>query len=165
MSSGKPARTQRILSLAFASRRMGFVVAHGVDNLIDWGVKDIPGTDIDIALSKVQKLIDRYHPNVICIQDINDPECRLGKSVVTILSELKPVCKKQDVAFKTVSKSDVRKNLGLSDKACKQEVVAEIANMYPQLQNLLPPPPRKLWEAEDRNTTTFIACSMILTLT
>ena len=164
MSSGKPVRTQRILSLAFASRHMGFVVAHDVDNLMDWGVKNIPRTDKDIALAKVQKLISHYQPALICIQNIKDSECRLGTSIITILSELKTVCAKQNVAFKAVSKRDVRENLELPDNACKQDVAAKVANMYPQLQNLLPPP-RKLWEAEGRNTITLIACSMILTLT
>ncbi len=158
MNSGKLAYPQRILSLAFASRRMGFVIAHG-GNLLDYGVKDIPATSKKLALSKVQHLIARYQPSHVFIQDMEDIECKLGISIMVILSELETMFIKQEIAFKAVSKSDVRENLGLMENACKQEVVAKIATMYPQLQNLLPPP-RKLWEGEHRNIPILVAASL-----
>lgn len=160
MKSIEQTKNKRILSLAFASRRMGFVVACGSEGLIDWGVKDIPATDLKFSLKKVQKLIDRYQPDHIYIQDIKDPNCKLGKSIRLILTELKMQIDKLNICLQVVSKTDVWNNLDLR-YGTNKKIVCD--NILPQFKKLVlnTSYSQKLSTCEQRNTLISIAACFL----
>jgi len=153
----------RILSIAFASKRLGFVVADSRKQIIDYGTLKIPKTDKVLALKRVHGLIELFNPNFICIQNIEDSDCRLGNAVKIILRELESEILKKDVALKAVTKGDVWGTLGLTAGSNKQRVAEVTQNSFIHLKGIVSQK-RNPWESEHRNSVIFIAASMAFTL-
>lgn len=119
-------RQQRILSLAFATRRMGFVVSYDTDKLLDWGVKIIPRTDKDIALGKVQKLIDHYQPDLILLQSVTDKDFKLGQAVQNIITGISVDCKMRKIRARAIRQVAIKWALGLQRPNNKQALFAAV---------------------------------------
>ena len=68
--------TQRVFALDPYSRGFGFVVFKGPENLIDWGLKEARREKATRCLRHVEQLIEMYHPDVLVLEAIKDPQCR-----------------------------------------------------------------------------------------
>jgi len=157
-------KSQRILSLVFGTRKVGFSVSYGTDSLIDWGVKHIPGSDKSIALEKVRTLIDRFQPGLICLQDINEPQCRLGKPVRDIITGVSTFAKDNSIPYEMVSKLEIMDGLGIEYSCEKSELLNKVicrhSNMnFPKMEK------RKIWESEAYATPYLMAAALPLSLT
>jgi len=154
----------RILSLVFGTRKVGFSVSYGTDNLIDWGVKHIPGSDKNIALEKVRELFDRFQPDFICLQDINDRQCRLRKSVRDIIAEVSTFAKDNNIPYEMVSKSEIMEGLGIEHSCEKSELLNEVICRHSAM-NFRRIEKRKIWESEAYATPYLMAAALPLSLT
>jgi len=164
MRSEETLKSQRILSLVFGTRKMGFSVSYGTDNLIDWGVKHIPGSNKNVAIEKVGKLVEHFQPSLICLQDVNDPQCQLGKPVRDIVTEVSKFASKRSVALKLVSKSEIQEGLCITSPCEKSELLDEIIRHHSDM-NFPKIEKRKIWESEAYATPYLMAASFPLSLT
>ena len=65
-----PQKHFRILAIAPTTRGFGFAVLDGNETLVDWGVRRIDGKIKNTwSLAMVKKLVARYQPGVMVLQD------------------------------------------------------------------------------------------------
>lgn len=151
----------RALSIAFTSRGFGFVVMEGTDRLIDWGVSQSKaGQPTWIAL-RVEKLIDRYDPEIVLVDDaMKNPRrsanCREAQKLI------KALARKKRIRYRAVTASQVRKTFATGRRISKDDMAEAIAERYSELGSRLPPK-RKPWKSESPRMSIFMAAACAMT--
>src|SRR5690606_21024759 len=58
----------RVLSVEVTGKGFSFAVLESTERLIDWGGREVRG-DVSVFLEKLGRLIDRYRPDVIVLEE------------------------------------------------------------------------------------------------
>src|ERR1017187_9108552 len=79
----------RVLGIAPSSYGCGFAVMEGKSALVDWGVKSVKGGDKNAqSLAHVGKLISRYRPDVIVVEDTRTKSSRRSARIRELIEEI-----------------------------------------------------------------------------
>jgi GNAT superfamily N-acetyltransferase len=151
-----PGRINRVLAIAPTSRGFGYAVLELADDrLIDSGLRQVVPAEMEQrALPKVAELIEYFSPHAVIVEDTRHPRCRRRGRGRALIGGIIEVAETMHVAVGRVPAIRVRehyRNLGARNKSA---IAALIAERFPELRPVLPPP-RKIWMSPNERMTIF----------
>lgn len=156
------ANIARVLAIDPSTRGFSFAVMEGPERLIDWGEKEVKGDKNRESLRRVTQLIERYHPDLIAVEDCQHKSSRRRLRVRQLLNAILRLASRRNVRVRKVSRSAIKKTLSQDRAPTKHKIASEIAKRFPELAPRLPPLP-KPWMSEDNRMSTFDSVSLALT--
>lgn len=156
MSDGR-----RALVVAIFPNTRGFGYAAFEDSLpIDWGVSDVQGANRNqTCIRRVAALLAKYNLDVLLLRD---PAETRGQRVSALIEAIAALPRHQGVGCFMISRIEVRKAFKHIERPTRQRIAHVIAQRVPFLEPLVPPP-RKIWNSEDRRMGLFDAIALALT--
>lgn len=151
---------RRILAVDPFSRGVGFAVLEGPDCLIDWGIRTTGRADNAKAARVINKLIDRFRPDILALEDWNSDGARRCGRVEKLLDRI-AADEGTRVLVRLVARREVRAIGSLPHTGTKRGRACFLAERFPELQAFLPPL-RKAWMPEDDRMAIFDALSFAI---
>jgi hypothetical protein len=148
---------RRVLAVDPLSRGVGFAVLEGNDKLIDWGIKTTGQADNTKSARAIDKLIDRFRPDILVLEDWDSAGSRRCGRVQTLLKRIAAKEGKR-VLVRLVTRRQIRAIGPLPLTSTKQGRASFLAERFPDVQPFLPPV-RKSWMPEDDKMAIFDALS------
>jgi Holliday junction resolvasome RuvABC endonuclease subunit len=152
----------RVLSIDPTSRGFGFAVFEGSDYLIDWGVVQARTDKNRKCLDRIVKLIERYRPRTIIIEETTRGS-RRGQRVRQLLCSVEEYAGSIRIKVRRVLQQQVRQMYCETGAPTKHRIAKVIVERFPELGPHLPPP-RKPWNSEAEVMAVFDAVAFALTL-
>jgi hypothetical protein len=151
----------RVLALELRHRRIGFAVLEGPGRLLDTGVKRYQYSGHVLAI--LRPIVTIFEPSALALRQANHRTLEHRKSASATVHLVRTECNRQSVGFNRISTHDVRHAFGDSGTS-KEEIAAEVARIFPELQWQLPPTRHKRsWISEGWNMPLFDAVATGLT--
>ncbi len=155
--------TQFVLALYPTIRGYAFVLFEGPESPFDWGTKDIRTTPKNaVVLEDVGKLIERYHPVVLILEDVRKGPRRRSLRIKRLFRSLVHLANASDVCLRIYSREAVRTCFTAVGAKTKYEIAQAIAQRIPAFKHRLPPV-RKIWMSEDTRQSLFDAAALGVT--
>jgi Holliday junction resolvasome RuvABC endonuclease subunit len=153
----------RIFAIDPTHKGFGYAVFELPFRLVDWGLARITGDKHAGAITQFEKLIDRFRPDALVLEDAEAPGSRRHPRVRRLIDALVKLARERGIAVYTVARSAVLKCFSTADEpATKYSIAERLAEHFPDLQSKLPPP-RKLWQSEDERMSIFDALALAVT--
>jgi hypothetical protein len=146
---------RRVLAVDPFSRGVGFAVLEGPDRLIDWGLRTTVRADNAKSARVIDKLVDRFRPDVLALEDWESAGSRRCVRVKILLDRV-AADEGTRVLVRFIARRDVRAIGPLPQTGTKRGRACFLADRFPELQPFLPPV-RKLWMPEDDRMAIFDA--------
>ncbi len=148
---------KRVLAIDPFSRGVGFAVLEGPESLIDWGLRTTGRADNAKAARVIEKLIDRFRPDVLALEDWDSAGSRRCGRVEKLLDRIAAAEGKRAIV-RLITLHQIRAIGPLPQTSTKHGRACFLAERFPELQPFLPPF-RKLWMPEDDRMAIFDAVS------
>lgn len=155
MSRYKP----RVMGVHASTKGMGFAVFEG-GAIYDWGTVVMHGDKNAMALRKLGRLIDRFSPEVLVVEELGRAPNRADRTRKLYVA-IGALCAVRGVAFTSKSKAEVCFAFELDRSSTRQEVAEAVAFHVGALAPRLPWP-RKPWQSESRRMAIFVAASVAM---
>lgn len=152
---------QRTLAIYFASRGFGFVVFDGVEQLVDWGVKESWRGRNQRVWTHLGSLLDLYLPHCLVLADVSMIPRRAKARLATVSRIVQDLTSTKGVRLRHMSWLAVRQHFQELGAHTKQEIAELITHRLPELTPRLPPK-RKPWMSEDYRMRIFEAVALAL---
>src|ERR1700683_545892 len=146
----------RVLAVDPTHRGFGYAIFEGPDLLVDWGERNIRGQKNAGSVEGVARLIERYKPDVLVMEDPTSSGCRRWPRVQLLIRELGEQAVRMKVGVRRISRAKVTKTFAASGASTKYQIAKLIASRLPELAPRLPPE-RKPWMSEDPRMGIFDA--------
>jgi hypothetical protein len=150
-----------VLAIDPTHRGFGYAVFEGPDLLVDWGERNIRGHKNAGSIEAVARLIERFRPDVLVVEDPSSADCRRWPRVQLLIRELGGQAARMNVNVRRISRARVRKTFAASGASTKYEIAKAIVSRFPELAQRLPPE-RKPWMSEDCRMAIFDAAAFAL---
>ncbi len=157
-----PVQPKRILAIDPTTRGFGFAVLEGPMNLVDWGVKEAKVDKNDQSLNLVARLIKRYRPDVMVVEDYTGQGSKRCVRIAGLIDRIIKLADKRGVKIHTFSRSMVREGFSEAQAYTKHQIAEAIALKFPELAPRMPRF-RKSWMSEDYRMSIFDAIALALT--
>lgn len=139
----------KVLAVAVASGRIGYVLMKG-EELLDWGMSRKAAKSPAQAIKQTKRWISRLKPDMVITEDAYRSKHK-GANTKALIEVITDVAQRSGLANAAVVRLQPFKN--------KYEEARHIAERFPDILPWLPRP-RRLWEAEPRNTIYFEAIAL-----
>ena len=150
--------TKRVLAIDPYSRGVGFAVLEGQACLIDWGLRTTGRADNAKAARLIDKLIDRFRPDILALEDWDSDGARRCGRVEELLDRI-AAKEGTRVLVRVVTRREIRAIGPLPQTSTKRGRACFLAERFPEVQAFLPPI-RKPWMPEDDRMSVFDALSL-----
>ena len=152
-----------VLAVYPFTQGFAFVFFEGPRKPFDWGVKDIRDKQKSAkTLEEIEKLIDRYRPEVLVIEDTMNGENRRTSRIRKLYRFLAKLAERKYVDLFSYKKREVLEALGLPDFATKHAIAQAVATRLPAFAHRMPPR-RKAWMNADPRHGLFDAAALVVT--
>jgi Holliday junction resolvasome RuvABC endonuclease subunit len=152
----------RVLAIAPTTRGFAFVVFEGPLSPFDWGIHRISGANRNARILKnVERLVERYHPEVIVLEDVSQNVRRTARIKALNLA-IRHLGESAGLDVRCRERAAIRRCFVGVGARTKVEIAHAIARMIPAFSHRLPPV-RKIWMTEDRRQSLFDAAALGLT--
>lgn len=152
-----------VLAVFPSTRGFGYVLFEGPRMLVDWGFKHVRTKDKNQEnLRKFLELLNQCAPDILVLENYRGEGSRRNARIEGLIDAMAQAAKAREMETQTFSRADIRWCFALSASFNKYEIAVEIANRFPELEQILPPP-RKIWEGENVRVNVFDAASLALT--
>ena len=151
----------RILAVAPTTRGFGFAIIEGKEALIDWGCKAIHGDKNTQSVAKVERLIKKYLPEVLVLQDASAEHSRRSPRIKQLSQLLIAVAQLHKIKFALISKAKLSRIFFDKSSGTKHDLATILALRFPELSDQLPPK-RRPWTSEDSRMDIFDAVALAL---
>lgn len=148
--------SERFLALDVRSSRFGFAAFEGT-RLLDWGVVRFDSHHACTLAYK--RLAARLQPSFIVLKRIARRSVRNNKSTRSTLRVIRSGAGKSLHPVQYVKESDIAAVFRRLNVRNKYEVAVALAEWFPELKSRVPPP-RKLWQPENRRMPFFDALAL-----
>src|SRR5689334_3748594 len=148
---------KRVLAVDPFSRGVGFAVLEGPERLIDWGLRTTERADNHSAARVIERLIDRFRPDVLALEDWEGAGSRRCARVQKLLDRIAATEGKR-VIVRLISRRQIRAIGPMPQTSTKRGRACLLAERFRELQPFLPPI-RKPWMPEDDRMAIFDAVS------
>jgi hypothetical protein len=148
---------KRVLAVDPFSRGVGFAVLEGPGCLIDWGLRTTGRADNAKSVRVIDKLIDRFRPDVLALEDWDSAGSRRCDRVQKLLDRI-AADEGTRVLVRLITRREIRAIGPLPQTSTKQGRARLLVKRFPELQPFLPPV-RKPWMPEDDRMAIFDAAS------
>ena len=152
------------LLLAFYPHARGFAyVTFEGPSPVDWGMSDSPrGSRLPHARDRLETLLARYKPDAIIVREISEPAD--SSEAARCLAMIRDLAMLRAIPVVAISRKQIRSSFGRHGPPARNAIARAIATRIPALAHLLPPP-RKIWNGEDRRMGLFDAIALVLAFT
>lgn len=152
-----------VLAVYPFSRGFAFVFFEGPDSPFEWGVKEVREKHKNSkTLEEIKKLVDRYRPEVLVIEDTTDSGSRRTSRIRKLYRMLVHFARAEYVELHRYSKTEVRECFASIGAGTKYEIAKAIATQIPAFAHRIPRF-RKPWMSEDPRQSLFDAAALALT--
>lgn len=152
------ADTRSIMGIDPTPRGLAFV-AFERGALLDWGVR-LAGSNAE-ALEVLDELLDRCATEVLVLEDADAPHCLRRARIRVLLRSIARRAQKRGIEVICLSRGAVRASWRGRGIRNKYVTAREIADLFPELQPLVPKP-RRSYDVEGSRVQTFDAGSLVL---
>lgn len=152
----------RVLAIDPTSRGFAYTVFEGPNSLLDWGLTEIEGRRLGRNLRRIEKLIERYAPAVLVLEDLRGQAARRRRRAHRVIQAASMLARRSAASTARFSRRTMRRVLAGTQAATKQTLALAIAERFPELTPRLPRL-RKPWMSEDERMSIFDAASLALT--
>ena len=144
-------------------RGYSFVLFEGPESPFDWGTKDVREVPKNPHIVEcVARLIDRYRPVVLVMEDYEDRRCRRALRIKKLGRSLVALALASDVDVKLYGRDAIRGCFAATGAQTKFEIAQVVVTHIPAFKHRLPPL-RKIWMSEDPRQSLFDAAALGLT--
>jgi len=156
----KKKSTPVVLSVAPATRGIGYAVFENEKEPIDWGIKTARVNKNTRCERHVESLISFYQPDVLVIEDFDTVSKRARATELNAI--LATLALHLDVEVVKFKKSDVKAVFGQFGGTQKQSIAKTITKGFPELKHRMPRY-RHAWLPEAHSMVMFEAFALGLT--
>jgi hypothetical protein len=135
----------------------------GPSQLIDWGVSHSGKDKYTWCLTRIARLIDLYHPEIIVFENTAGSGSRRTARVRQLLMEIQALAMNRDILTRRYSRSELRHAFSQVRARTKYQIAKAIVSSFPELASRLPPF-RKPWMCEDDRMSIFDALGLALAM-
>jgi hypothetical protein len=136
----------RVLSVYPCRSGFAYAVLEGRERLVDWDVAQL-GVDTEEEFrSRLQALIDKYHPQLVAFEDCSNS--RRGDKTQERIEAGLGLAKVLDCRTVILSPDERRRALDLSLNATKHDIADRVATHFPELVRKAPK--RTIWQRDPR---------------
>jgi len=157
-------KNSRILAVSLSSPGLGYAVLEGKDALVDFGNMVIKGDKNARSVANIEKLISRYQPEAIVLQDVDDQGSRRGPRIQKLHKQVVALAKESKLKVVTVAGRKLRLVILGDERGTKQEMAESLARRFPGQLPFRLPKKRKDWESEDKRMDIFSAVALAMVL-
>ena len=151
-----------VLSVYFNTRGFAFILFESSLAPFDWGIREVRGLGKRRrCLASVVRILDRYRPDVLVIQDTSPSGTRRAWRIAKVNSIVAEMAEDRGIPVYAYSRADVYRafqSMGFTNKHTLAEL---IATHIPAFERYVPPP-RKPWMSEDARMGLFDAAALAL---
>jgi len=151
---------KRVLSIVFNMRGVGFAVLDGATVLTNWGIKKVTAKESAAALTKIEKLISLYTPDVIVFEDLDLSPFRHSARIKALSATLEKLTAKFGIHVTALSLFDVKKCLFTTGEGTKHEMAQALTSRFPDELGHLLPAKRLSWKTEHYRMGIFDAVAL-----
>lgn len=155
----------RILGITLSSRGIGYALLEEGNTLVDFGRKRFYGNRDKGTMAGIKKLITRYQPDVLVLQDADNAKGtnRIPR-IKGLTRKIAALAKEQKIKVVKISGRELRAKLLGNEGATKHELAALMAQRFPdQLASRLPAK-RRSYDTEDPRMDYFDAVELVVVL-
>lgn len=153
-------RENFVLALYPFSRGFAFVLFEGPESPFDWGVKEIKEKHRNTkTIAEIKKLIDRYRPEALIIEDTGSEKPRRGARVKKLYRTLTHLASAEFIELYRLPQSAVKEYFASVGAETKYEIAEAICRQIPAFGHRMPPV-RKPWMSADPRQTLFDAAAL-----
>jgi len=156
-------RRHDALVLAFYHHARGFsyVVFEGAPSLVEWGMSDIAGPQkARGCLRRLALLLSQYCPDALVLRGVSHNAGT--KRGAKLLDAMESLAQRKGIYTAAVSRKQIQAAFASLGSPTRYAIVEAIVKQIPVLAPFVPPP-RKIWNGEDRRMGLFDAASLALT--
>ena len=146
---------KRVLAVDPFSRGVGFAVLEGSERLIDWGLRTTGRADNAKAARVIGKLVDRFRPDVLALENWESAGSRRCVRVKMLLDRI-AADEGRRVPVRFIARRDIRAIGPLPQTGTKRGRACFLAERFTELHAFLPPV-RQPWMPEDPKMAIFDA--------
>ena len=151
-----------VLTLYLNTRGLSFILFVGSLSHYDWGIFEIRGQTKDRqVLDKLDRLFNRYVPDVLVIQDMGPGGTHRTRRLEALNEGIGTFAAQRGVPVFAYSRAEVYGAFQSQGFTNKQTLAGLIAKHIPAFERLVPPP-RKPWMSEDARMGLFDAAALAL---
>lgn len=147
----------RVLAVDPVTRGFGFVVLEGANRLIDWGTRSARKNKEEECLRKFGKLIDEFQPDVVVVENCVAKGSRRCARVRVLIDAMTMLATERKIRVQRYSQEQLRAAFGGAQS--KHAIAALVAERFPELAPILPPP-RRFFESETHSMAVFDAATL-----
>jgi hypothetical protein len=152
----------RILAISLSSTGFGYAVMEGNDQLVGYGKMVIKKNKSARVLVHTGKIVSRYQPNVLVLQDVNAKGAYRHQRIKKLHRRITARAKKRKIKVVEISGKELRNTLLGDTAGTKQEMAELLAKRFPDELASRLPTKRKAWTSEDSRMDIFDAVGIVL---
>lgn len=149
----------RILAIAPTARGFGYSVMEN-NAMLECGYKGARGNKNIKVVSKSEKLMKQFMPDVVVLQDVNAKGSRRAPRIKALHRKIVGVAENHKCKVKLFSGIQLRDALLDDPKGTKHEMAELLAQRFPAELAAKLPPKRRAWENEDGRMDMFDAVGL-----
>jgi len=152
----------RIIAVAPTARGFGYCVMEN-NVMLECGKRGGKGNKNvknSQVVSKIEKLMNQFFPDVLVLQDINAPGCLRAPRIKALHRQVVGLAEKQKCKVMLFSGKQLRITLLGDAKGTKHEMAEMLAQKFPSELGGRVPPKRRAWDSEDGRMDVFDAVGL-----
>jgi hypothetical protein len=155
---------KRIMSVALTSRGFGYAVLEGKNSLITCGNKTFDGDKNLRSLSRIEKMITSYKPDVLVLDDVNARGIPRALRIKKLHRKVVALAKERKLKTLGISGTKLRSMLLGDERGTKHAMAESLAKRFPdELASRLPPKRKhKTGDSEDVRMDMFDAVGLVV---
>jgi Holliday junction resolvasome RuvABC endonuclease subunit len=157
-----PTNHPRVLAIDPTTKGFAYALLEGPSWLIDWGLTQVEGRKNSNCILRLEKLIDRYAPEVLVLEDYRGTGSRRCARVTRLIGDASIVAHRNHLRTKRFSRGKLQRFFSDTGHATKRAIAVAIAERFPELAPRLPRI-RKPWMSEDERMSIFDAVALAVT--
>ena len=151
----------RLLTIALTSRGLGYAVLEGEKSLVESSHSSVrEGDKNKQCLTKVEKLVAYYRPDVLVLQDVTAEGSHRAPRIKRLHRSIIGLAWRRKIKTEFVSGRQIRSLLLGDAKGTKHEVAEMLAKGFPDELASLLPRKRRAWESADSRMDIFDAVAL-----
>ena len=153
-------KNSRILAISLSTRGFGYAVIEGSNMIVEYGKKRIYGDKNAGSLAGIEKMIARYQPSLLVLQDVKAKGTRRDKRIKRLHQKVVTLAAEHKTKLAEISGKELRSALLGNENGTKQEMAELLAKQFPDELASRLPQKRRAWESEDARMDIFDAVGL-----
>ncbi len=154
---------QRVLSLHVSQRGFAFCLFNGSGQLLDFGIKHVSRGDKNKeSLALIERLIVRYDPHALVIEDVTQPGSKRLSRVRALYRDIEKLADRGGIEAYAYPWQVVFSVFKEGRPQTRHDLAVMISGMIPAIRRRLPPK-RKIWLPQDPRQALFDAAALGIT--